>query len=167
VIAWPQAKSNQESQGEAPMAWKHLYAFKWPLLILLPAFLVLLLPWMSKKRRIRRWRSESLIGFHCRRCDKLLLVDDQLAGRKGQCKACGSVLLIPQKSPRIPVLPRNLVPSLTEAKESIHSVISLDGPHMNAFLRVFSLVVGGLAAITGIVIFVYQAYWFLVNAQMD
>ena len=149
------------------MAWKLLYTLRLSLLTILVSFPILLFPWMSKKRRNQRWRRASLVGFHCSGCDKLLLVDDQLAGRKGQCKDCGTILLIPQKLPRVPVLPEGLKPALVEATESIRTVISLDGPHMNTLLRTFILVIGMSMASAGLVFLTYQAYWFFVNAQLD
>lgn len=36
-----------------------------------------------------------MITFHCKHCAKKFSVDDKLAGRKGKCKACGGVLLVP------------------------------------------------------------------------
>ena len=65
------------------------------------------------------------------------------------------------------MLPEGLKPALAEATESIRTVISLDGPHMNTFLRAFVLVLGVSAASAGVVALTYQAYWFFVNAQLD
>jgi phage FluMu protein Com len=38
------------------------------------------------------------ITFHCSQCDKLLRVADRMAGNKGKCPQCGTILLVPSFS---------------------------------------------------------------------
>ncbi len=45
------------------------------------------------------------IEFHCPYCTAVIRVADALAGRRGRCPKCDTVLIIPNVAPPIPVLP--------------------------------------------------------------
>lgn len=138
------------------MSWQLLHTLRWPIVILVVSLAALLTPWMRKQRSRQQLRKDSLIAFRCSSCNRPLLVDHQLSGRKGQCKGCGAVLLIPEKSPRVPVLPESLKPALAGASQSIKEAVSLEGPQMNKFLRAFinlivaSLVIAGMVVAGGL-----------------
>ncbi len=81
-----------------------------------------------------------LLTFRCERCGKELHVDDRYSGRKGRCKDCGLVMIIPRTAaeettpPREAEKPSSDEPALPPAEEPLFR-LSPPEPSPRAYAR--------------------------------